>query len=954
MNNEDSTWSDFISSCSDDGDEDYVDSRNAGKSRTKRVNRQSPRLGSSSSENKNNPLPSRRSQKEAMKSPTSTATVAISRNSPLASRSRSIRKRRLPRPSNGCGNLSDTSNSSDDSLLFRSSHSLTGTMKNTKKKTTIDKSTSNNYSAKKGVNSYEDEKSCSSPGIKSHRFDVGKYNGKNAVIDNIQFDEETNASGNSSDSDDTAELMRQLTRKPSPSNKFAAGSSFPSRQLPGCSSSSSSPKPKVLSSRNHNDDTTKESRLTDEISHQDNTNVDDEGSLNGDYDCNDDDMDELTTRQQTRLASISGTKPPPQSLSKGVCANTDTIPSSYFQNDNAPNESPHDATRNSPVRFELPTQSSSSEESSASGEEEEASDNDVEERENRNIIKNNCNNNSDNWHSFGEGVIAKEGENDNDVHREKKQQEMIPYQDIHRRRQGHETEKVSTQTDRELFEAAFDDNNTIHARNTAGGRSEDCGLHHTSPQRQDSIARRRYDGVTRTDEEYFGGTLLEEVHQDQPISTLQHHHRRHHPHLQQQQPCIDLVDSDDSEQEKQTPNAREHQNRHQEHRHRSTAQIFENEESPRSPTRRRSPRFNVAGRNFFYNKPWTNSNHLDRQGEEDDDVVQFEDDDSKVPARSSRRVTQDHNNHIIHHNDNSGGSNIYEESSVSNNLQQRLSSNPPGHQELPPEHQQHQRHIPRPWPSGALQTTRRMRDPTASNVSLAASVVVKNPYSGGRKTSEMTTPSTTDSSRNQPSQRSIQQHRRNDTSIGDIRTFVSRRPILANETRNRARSIEAVRANRHDIQGHVNVTVVNHAPPPPVATRRRSQPQRRAGGEEEEDVIEVFDDEVEALPLAQPARSRRAPAAKAVAKAKPKRKRASTRKTKSRKTGGRKRTRKSASSRGKGRGGGRFGKRGGNITIGNNDDSGAWGPAGAGGWASARPVHREDPAFQNVGAEITF
>ena len=949
MNREDSTWpSDFSSSaCSDDDseDEDYVGSRhNAGTSRTKRSSRQSPRLASSEKENKKNqtnPLPARKSQKEATrKSPsspmsttkaaaTATAIAAISRNSPLASSrsSRSIRKRRLPRPSNGHrGNLSDSSSSSDDSLLFRSSHSLTGITKIAKKKATMDNnSMSNNYSGKKG----EDEKSCSSPGIKPHRFNaVGKNNGKNAVMDNIQqFDEEANAS---SDSDDTAELMRQLTRKPSPSSKFAAGSSFPS-----------SPKPKLL--------------RTDGTSHQDNTYADNEGSLNNgdDYDCTDDGMDESTTMRQPtrRLASISGSTkpPPPQSLPEGViCANNinttaATFPSSDdFQYDNVPNNksSLHDTTStsninsNSPVQFELPTQSSSSEEeSSCSGEEEEGIDSDVEERENRSTMNptNSSNNinDSDDWHSFGEGAIAKDGENES-------------------RRQGHEAEQnFSTQTDRELFEAAFDDHDTtLHGArntNTAGGsRSEDREqLHHTtSPQKRQDLAAagRRCDA-----------------------------------------PCIDLVDSDDNcEQEQQQTiqiAAREHQT------------IFENEESPRSPTRRRSPRFNVAARNFFYNKPWTNtSNHRDRQGEEDtDDVVQFEDeDDSKVPARSSRRVTQDHANHIINHqNDNSGViNNLYEESSVSNNyFQQRLSSsNPPnGYQEQSPEHQQqHQQHIPRPWTSGALQTTtRRLRDPAASNVSLAASVVMKNPYaSGGRKSSERATPSTkTDARRNQAvSQRSTQQHRRNDANIGDIRTFVRKRPILANETRNRARSIEAVRANRHDIQGHANVTVVNHAPP--VATRRRSRSQQRSragGGEEEEDVIEVFDDEVvEDMSLAQFARSRRAPAAKPKAaaakpkaaaakpkaKAKPKRKRAaSTKRTKSRKTGGRKRTRKAASSRGKSKGGGgRFGRRGGNSTTGsNNNDSGAWGDSGGGGgWASARPVHREDPAFQNVGAQITF
>ena len=389
-----------------------------------------------------------------------------------------------------------------------------------------------------------------------------------------------------------------------------------------------------------------------------------------------------------------------------------------------------------------------------------------------------------------------------------------------------------------------------------------------------------------------------------------------HLHHQQQQPCIDLVDSDDDNEHPPTQYDRQH------HMHHGSGQTFENENSPRSPTTRKSPKFNVAARNFLYNKPWTNTNH--RQDEQED-VIQFEDDDRKLPARP-RRVTQDHTNQLSNLNTYSGNRNEYGGTAAgANHLQPSQSSN---HQDL--SSQEHTRHrstgmnpIERPWP---VVRSRRMRDPTSSNVSLAASVVTRNTNRGCNDGVN--------------SARASQDHRQNGGNIGDIRTFVTRRPALAFETRNRAKTIEKVRASRHDIQGHTNVAVVNHPPAARGRPSSRSTSRTNARGEQPEDVIEVFDDEE--VPAKRPARARKTTAAK---KAKPRRKRTYTRKTKGRKTGGRKRTRKAAGGRGR-----RYGNK---KTTKSNDDTGVWGST-SGGWSSERPVHREDPAFRNVGAEITF
>lgn len=397
---------------------------------------------------------------------------------------------------------------------------------------------------------------------------------------------------------------------------------------------------------------------------------------------------------------------------------------------------------------------------------------------------------------------------------------------------------------------------------------------------------------TKTNQELFEVAFGDSNNNDYSKKSQNQRHQEH------QQLCIDLVDSDDDEKE-------------------TSGKVYENEESTNSPRKRKSPMFNIASRNFIHKNPYKNpyrdSNAFGTRQEEVEDVIQFEDDDPLLKTRP-RRVTQDHANQISNYNHNSGDA-----------------SHAASQEEQPPVQQDYQHSsgvngIPRPWASSnsfASRRARRIRDPAASNLSLASSVVVKPSTLSSRTRSNLATQSAVASIRGP-------QQQRNDANNGDIRNFLSRRPGLAFETRNRTRSIETVRASRHDIQGHSNVTVVN----PPA----RARSQRQRGGEQAEDAIEVFEDEEPK----RPARKRKATTRKTKTT---KRKRTTTRKTKSRKTGGRRR-KKAAGGRGRG---GRFGSR----SVTSNDDSGAWGST-TGGWSSARPVHKEDPAFRNVGAEIAF
>jgi hypothetical protein len=460
----------------------------------------------------------------------------------------------------------------------------------------------------------------------------------------------------------------------------------------------------------------------------------------------------------------------------------------------------------------------------------------------------------------------------------------------------------------EPFEAAFVDHDASTSTNAAS-----TDFRHPPPQESSD---QRCDDA-RTNEESFGEIFLD----GDPPPTSQDDATKHTNNMQQPPPqeYIDLVNSDSEEE-----NQHNHHNNRQEH---TSARAFHDNTDASSSAQwgrkspARSPKFNIAARGFIHNKPRAtftdnpNSTRRDDNHRSHDDDIHFEKNDRASMLPAPRRVTQDHANQLRRQE-----------------FQQRQQSNPT---------QQHTAaigSIPRPWPPSVDRTTRRLRDATASNFSLAANVVSNK---NRNRTSRLPTPST--ASVNQPSSL---QHRNNiinsnTNNSADIRNFVSRRPRLVDETR--MRSMENVRSSRHDIQGHANVTMIKNPPP---AAKRRSQQE-----EEDDDVLEVYEDDP-----APPAPARRARTTKTTTttsrvkpKAKTKRKRATSRKAKPRK-GGRKRT---ASTRGKGRGGNKFGSRGGAAGGGGDASSGAWGPT-SGGWASAPPVHREDPAFQNIGAEISF
>ena len=835
MKKEDSTWCDSDDSSTsierDDSDDDSIDMSTAQEisvskmsllpqqKRRKRDISQTPRRASSPSEGNNFDPSSQRSQNESGTSLFSSplrkmpSSFCKSQSKPD---SRSLRKRRLPRKSNGCEHPCDTSScsSGSDDSFFRNSLSLTTLTKTTRKK--LDTS-----SGARGISRRKNAERRSSPENK-HALD-------------IQLDRGTSAGGDSSDSDDTAELLERLTTGQSSSSRSKLKDSLP---------------------LSYNIDIRAKNLPPD------GTNTRDSSDKN----CNRE-KGKLTTQN-------SNSNQPPHSPPKNVSLNSD------IRDIGTSIHSLNHNTRNSPVLFELPPQFSSSEESSSSDEA-----------------------------SVGKGEISP-----------------------HRDNQSHYAQHISSKTDRQLFEAAFDSHNTTCEKNL-----------------DDSTPRHWHNGDTRKDKALSSGAILNEDWQGQSLQHALHRHQN----VDQQQPYIDLVDSDGDQEvpfETSLNGPLCGQNNHKGQHHCGTSRIFENEGSQRSPFRR-SPKFNVLSRSIIHNNQWTNSNRS-RQLEEDDDVAQFDDDENRLSTRL-RRVTQDHATYITRNMDNSSGNNINERSPVPEYLQQvpehqrqqlsqEASNHPPG------------RSIPRPWHS---RTTRKMRDPTSSNVSLAASVKVKDTTRYGRNSSGLTNPDTISINEKQISRRSTDEHVRNVSDNGDIRTFFSRRPSLANETRKRVRSLEAVRTNRHDIQGHSAITVVNHPSFPTTVTGRRVRSLSRQRPQEEVDVIEVFEDEEENLPPSQPARGSRASASAAAKvakpKAKPKRKRTYTKRTKSRKGGGRKRSRKPSSSKGRSqRGGGRFARRGGNRTT-NNSDSGAWGCTDS-GWTSQRPVHREDPAFHNIGAEITF
>ncbi|OEU05951.1 hypothetical protein FRACYDRAFT_257279 [Fragilariopsis cylindrus CCMP1102] len=463
----------------------------------------------------------------------------------------------------------------------------------------------------------------------------------------------------------------------------------------------------------------------------------------------------------------------------------------------------------------------------------------------------------------------------------------------------------------EPFEVAFVD----HHASSSSTNAASSDFRHPPPQESSD---QRCDDA-RTNKESFGELFLD----GHPPPTSQDDIIKHTNDMQQPPPqeYIDLVNSD-SEGENQ-------HNRHNNHQEHTSARVFHDSTDASSSAQwgrqspASSPKFNIAARGFIHNKPRAtftdnpNSTKRSDNHRSHDDDIYFEKNDRASMLPAPRRVTQYHANQLRRQE--------FQQ-------QQHQQSNPI---------QQHTAaigSIPRPWPPSVGRTTRRLRDATASNVSLAANVVSNK---NRNLTSRLPTPSTT--SVIQPSllQRRNNTINTNTNNNGDIRNFVSRRPRLVDETR--MRSMENVRSSRHDIQGHANVTMMKNPPP---AAKRRSQQE-----EEDDDVIEVYKDETAPPAPARRARTRTrtTTTTRPKPKVKTKRKRATSRKAKPRK-GGRKRT---ASTRGKGRGGNKFGRRGGAAGGGGDATSGAWGPTG-GGWASAPPVHREDPAFQNVGAEISF
>jgi len=907
------------------------------------------------------------------------------------------------------------------------------------------------------------------------KFDARNNSNKNNKNKNNIRLEESDTSfgegGNHSDSDDTAELVRQLSQKASPRNHYSVVNPSFSLYPKETSASTSTSTSTSRDDHKRNNEKLKTKRFPGEITgHLEYNNDNDIGSdIDSDSDSNADDessLDDTMTntmmirkrrQRRPRTNPVTSDRKPQTSPKRHYLhtAGTSNGKEDDLKHQNMltrtsiRNNNDNDDINNhhSPIRFQLPPQLPSSDESSEEGEE----SSDEEEEENKqtktdatnngqqhqqhwletNSSNQNLGNDSissdarlpvlpfhniqsprgsitetanatfhslnhddnsnhnDNRYSLSEGVIPKDGENQNDAvivpaaaarGRKIQQQDLPERQENDRYNSQKPTEAIATtmRNDRELFEAAFSvpehssTGTTRHNDFTRGvHRSQrGQGSSSSSPLSLPSVPQYNHGTETTINEELFGPACLDQG--KKKTATIAAASTRPRTQFQPQQQCIDLIDSeDDSEGERPKTLFRGNRRRNCV----PTCQMFENEASLRSPNRRRSPKFNIASRDFLHN----NRKHRVLEGmdryrrheefePDDDGVHQFEDDGDNgfkanirsIPNRP-RGVTQDHTNHIVHHNNGTTT-----RSSVFNSSFQQHHHFNPHHCESEQEEETAQeqyrsannhRSISRPWPSAASARTtpRRLRDPTASNLSLVASVAAASRIRGAHSASRLPLPSssTTATSYGGNHRRISQQQQQQppdnaNNNTGDIRTFM-KRPSLVQEIRNRARTIESVRSNRYDVQGHANVTVIRQ----PEAEARRSRSQTRRTVEEhqkelQDDVIEVYDDG-ESAPSAAPTRSRRtAPATKAKPKAK--RRRAGTRKAKPRKTGRRKRTRSNSSGRTSG-GGGRYAKRGRGSS--GNSDCGAWGPI-TGGWASARPVNREDPAFQNVGAEITF
>ena len=486
----------------------------------------------------------------------------------------------------------------------------------------------------------------------------------------------------------------------------------------------------------------------------------------------------------------------------------------------------------------------------------------------------------------------------------------------------------SRRTDQELFDEAFVDESSSTVTTYCQSLGSKSRL---NPQLKDGSFQHRC-GDKRTNEELFGAGFLEN---NQPPCNR---NVTRQENAQQTHQLIDLVDSDN---EGENP-----YNRHHNSQEFSSSQFAGDSTISRTAQGEgrvaRSPQFNIAARSFMYNssratfsEPPNNIEGVGNRFGKNNDNNQA----SMNPA--PRRVTQDHTNQII----NRTTIGVDTPTNVLTSFQARSTSNTPHRQggyqrqQYSNQHRVSATKISRPWQPRNARATRRVRDATASNVSLAASVVTNNKSSHAVQSHTQATAS----ARNQTPQQCRD-------GISDIRNFVSRRGLV-NETR--AELIESVKATRYDIQGHANVTVIN---PTPISAHRSHQME-----EDNDDIIEIHDDEAPPVP------TDRSKLGRAKPKTKAKKKRAAPRKVKPRKNrrkstvSRRSRPISGGSRQRKGRGGSRYGRRGGGSTAGRRVggggsggcDTGVWGTT-VGGWSTARPVHHEDPAFQNVGAEISF
>ena len=129
--------------------------------------------------------------------------------------------------------------------------------------------------------------------------------------------------------------------------------------------------------------------------------------------------------------------------------------------------------------------------------------------------------------------------------------------------------------------------------------------------------------------------------------------------------------------------------------------------------------------------------------------------------------------------------------------------------------------LPRPWNSNG--TNRRIRDPAASNVALAASVPVRRRTSNTRQVAAHV-PAAAVAPVGTRSRQSEAYEKQ------DIRNFLQT-PRFSAETRQRVR--DRINASRHDIEGHSDVAMVDRRFP------TRSQANNE--DEEDDDIIEVIE-----------------------------------------------------------------------------------------------------------------